>query len=341
MEHLRQLAQAKQAQLLSCNNIVGVGVGHKRRRGRVVENEAIVVLVRKKLDPIHVPKAVFIPRQIEDVPTDVVEVGDLRILAGATRLPRAERMRPARPGVSIGHYKITAGTFGCVVRDLRTNATLILSNNHVLANLSDGFDGRARIGDAVLQPGRYDGGTDKDLIATLERFIPLYRVNRPPTCRIARKLEQAANFALRILGPSYEVHFQRRTRVENLADAAVARPVKEEEISPDILGIGSPKGVKEVSIDDVVMKSGRTSGLTRGRVEVVHATVKVALGDVGYGIFSDQIVTTQIGDPGDSGSLVLSPDGMAVGLLSAGSDRATICGRIQNVLSSLGVELAT
>jgi hypothetical protein len=36
-------------------------------------------------------------------------------------------------GVSIGHYKGTAGTAGCLVKDKKTGEILILSNAHVLA----------------------------------------------------------------------------------------------------------------------------------------------------------------------------------------------------------------
>jgi hypothetical protein len=51
------------------------------------------------------------------------------------------KTRHALPGFSIGHHAIIAGTFGCVMRDIRRSDPqrgegdyLILSNNHVLAN---------------------------------------------------------------------------------------------------------------------------------------------------------------------------------------------------------------
>ena len=68
-----------------------------------------------------------------------------------------------RGGVSIGHYAITAGTPGAFVKDKTTAETLILSNNHVMANSND-----ASIGDAILQPGPADGGkSPQDRIAAL------------------------------------------------------------------------------------------------------------------------------------------------------------------------------
>ncbi len=76
---------------------------------------------------------------IGGIPTDVVQTGRIRAL----QLP-TERHRPAPGGVSIGHHEITAGTFGCLVR--KNGHTLILSNNHVLANSND-----AQIGDPILR----------------------------------------------------------------------------------------------------------------------------------------------------------------------------------------------
>ena len=84
------------------------------------------------------------------------------------------RYRPAPAGVSIGHCKVTAGTLGGWTRGApgtaRYNRLLLLSNNHVIANSNS-----APYGDAIIQPGTYDG--DKcnaaDRIAILERFVPI------------------------------------------------------------------------------------------------------------------------------------------------------------------------
>ena len=68
------------------------------------------------------------------------------------------RMRPAEGGVSVGHFAITAGTIATAVYDREPFPGIprryyILSNNHVLANSNN-----ANIGDAILQPGPFDGG---------------------------------------------------------------------------------------------------------------------------------------------------------------------------------------
>nr|WP_201767350.1 hypothetical protein [Sporomusa ovata] len=56
-----------------------------------------------------------------------------------------------------------------------------------------------------------------------------------------------------------------------------------------------------------------------------------------YGIFTDQILAGPMSMPGDSGSLVLTNDNYAVGLLFAGSERATMFNKIQHVLDKLDI----
>jgi len=109
----------------------------------------------------EVEKAALVPEEINGIPTDVVSTGQL------DALPHKGRYRPAPGGVSIGHFKITAGTLGCLVRKGRT--LFVLSNNHVLANTNS-----ANIGDPILQPGPADGGiVPRDVIAKLSAFIPI------------------------------------------------------------------------------------------------------------------------------------------------------------------------
>lgn len=81
--------------------------------------------------------------------------------------------RPPFPGISIGHFKVTAGTLGCFVKD-SANKIYILSNNHVLANSN-----KAKISDVILQPGKLDGGRKaKDVIAMLSDF-KVIEFNKP------------------------------------------------------------------------------------------------------------------------------------------------------------------
>jgi hypothetical protein len=86
-----------------------------------------------------------------------------------------------------------------------------------------------------------------------------------------------------------------------------------------------------------VRKSGRTTGVTEGEIQVVDATVNVVYSDDVTATFTDQILTGKMGAGGDSGSVAVDEEMNAVGLLFAGSDRSTIYNRITNVLRMLGV----
>jgi hypothetical protein len=314
-------------------NVVGVGLGLKEVAGRPTGDYAVTVLVSRKVAPSVLCLEERVPPKIGSIHTDVIEVGELKLLS------RTAQMRPALAGVSIGHTSVTAGTFGLLVRDRDTGEPLILSNNHVLANISDGSDERCKIGDPILQPGRYDGGTESDRIASLCRFIPLYREETVPVCPIARTVEKVANAVVQTVRPQYRVSLMRKSARLNLADAAVAKPTSADLVGEDILELGRPSGVADAVVGMEVQKSGRTSAISRGIIRVLAATVRVGLGEIGYAMFADQIVTTAIAQPGDSGSVVLTGDLKLVGLLSAGSDQATISGRIQKVFELLRLTL--
>src|SRR3990172_7884567 len=88
---------------------------------------AVVVSVKQKLPMSQLVAADMVPKTLGGVKTDVIETGEIV----AFQDPK-QKMRPARPGVSIGHYQITAGTLGCLVS--KNGQTFILSNNHVLAD---------------------------------------------------------------------------------------------------------------------------------------------------------------------------------------------------------------
>lgn len=166
-----QMQQAQlrfQLQLLAKANVVGVGVGFKDDEdGQPTDELAIITLVEQKKPAAALTADDMVPSELDGAKTDVVEVGVLRALNSVS--PRS-RFRPVvPPGVSIAHYKVTAGTFGTLVYDSQTGEPLILSNNHVLANSND-----AALEDAILQPGPADGGQNPaDRVATLYKYLPL------------------------------------------------------------------------------------------------------------------------------------------------------------------------
>jgi hypothetical protein len=308
-----------------------VGLGEKKVDGASTGTVSVVALVRRKLPRAGLSPDEVIPSVVDGVPTDVVEVGDLKAFAA-----RTERWRPAPGGVSLGHYLITAGTFGCVVRDRETGARLILSNNHVLANGND-----ASLEDPILQPGTADGGVEEsDTLALLERFVPIDYSLGPATCGVARGITDLANLLAGWVGSKHRLQAIRADpSAVNRVDAALARPLDESSVSDDVLDIGRVVGTVPPSLGLRVRKSGRTTGLTSGEITVIEATV-----DVGYddrlARFEGQLLTGPMSEPGDSGSLLVAADSLqAVGLLFAGSDQTTIYNPIADVLTALAVTL--
>ncbi|MBM3302323.1 MAG: hypothetical protein FJY85_20520, partial [Deltaproteobacteria bacterium] len=142
-------------------NIVGVGIGSRMIDGQYTPEMCVTVYVVAKAPSHAIEAEALIPEDVDGIPTDVVVTGELQAL------PYRGRYRPAPNGVSVGHYRITAGTLGCLTR--RGNALYILSNNHVLA-----VSNNARVGDPILQPGPHDGGrVPADVIARLSQFVPI------------------------------------------------------------------------------------------------------------------------------------------------------------------------
>ncbi|MCK8817075.1 S1 family peptidase [Natroniella sulfidigena] len=334
MKRIKDVIDKYKSQLFALENVVGVGCGYKEVNGRKINEECIVILVENKLDQDQLDKNHIVPQTIEQHKTDVIEVGKVELLSSDK--VRTTKLRPAQPGASIGHYKITAGTFGTVVKDKKTNEPLILSNNHVLANITDGRDGRAEKGDIILQPGSYDGGDDEqDVIGHLERFVPIHN-EQASTCPLLRGLTRVLNGFGRLLNFPYQME---PMSAENKVDAAVAKPKSPDLIKTEIMGLGEIEGIAEPVVNMRVKKSGRTTGITESRIKAIGVTINVQLSDTESAVFTDQIVTDPFSMPGDSGSIVINDDNEVVGLLFAGSDKSTICNRIDNVLEALDITI--
>jgi hypothetical protein len=329
------VAQMKQVQgayvydLLTRRNVVGVGLGYKVSQGVQTDELSLIVSVTHKVDPSALAEHDLVPRALDGVRTDVVETGVLRAFGLGPR----DRWRPiVPPGVSLGHYHITAGTFGCLVR--RGREVFILSNNHVLADTNNG-----RAGDAILQPGPADGGTADDRIATLADYVPLDFGTAPPECPVAEWSAKLLNYVAGALGSSHQFQAVRQTAGLNRVDAALARPLSSDLVSNEILGIGVPTGAGTATLGTAVQKAGRTTGHTQDTITQIDATLRIDYRGP-TALFTGQLVAGPMSQGGDSGSAVLDMDRRVVGLLFAGSDAATVINPIGEVLSALDVELA-
>ncbi len=81
-------------------NVVGVGIGFKLVGGKPTACYSLRFYVEKKLPKQAIPKDLMLPSKVGRVDTDVIETGRFRAFAAAH--PERTRLRPARPGASIG-----------------------------------------------------------------------------------------------------------------------------------------------------------------------------------------------------------------------------------------------
>jgi hypothetical protein len=287
------------------HNLVGVGVGRKLVNGKPTNDHCVRFYVERKLDESVIPKEFLLPKQIGGVMTDVIETG--RFVSFIP--PERKRLRPVRPGCSIGFQSkdtgnVMAGTLGAIVE--AGNKRFLLSNNHVLAG-----ENALPIGSPIFQPGLLDKNTpDADQIASLTHFIKLdaHRPNKVD-CAVAQ------------LADGTRVNTAIMPRVNKLKSGT---PVVAEEAMK-------------------VEKTGRTTGYSTGTIHDVSATVKVGY-EIGTLTFADQIMigagTKSFSGAGDSGSLIVdSKTRRPVGLLFGGTDRYTVANHINDVLEQLKVAI--
>lgn len=106
------------------------------------------------------------PEEIEGVPVDVIEANYVSHEV-ASKAPRWLFASVVQPGISVAHFRRSAGTIGLIVYDNLTRSPCLLSNWHVLAGSL-----AVNTGDPILQPGPSDGGDWlRHTIATLDRRI--------------------------------------------------------------------------------------------------------------------------------------------------------------------------
>ncbi len=162
-------------------NVHAVGVGKKISEDKSTEADCVRVYVVQKLPLSLLSPRDVIPREIDGIPTDVIESDPAFAFArkkttrrkttkkkkssGSTSASsscsadRKKRQRPVVAGISAGHRDITAGTLGCWCHSTKAgddpSQIYALSNNHVFANVD-----AALIGDPLYQQSPADGQGD-------------------------------------------------------------------------------------------------------------------------------------------------------------------------------------
>lgn len=311
-------------------NIVGVGVGVSlpptTNIGAEILTSAVhpgrqalnlYVVERTPVEQIrsHVAQAMGVSAaSTEDMPVNIIVTGVIEAQ------PHRFRMRPAPGGISVGHFRVTAGTIGCLAIGRtapRNSRLMILSNNHVLADTNGGV-----FGDCICQPGTADlGRCPADQIAVLERFVPI------------NFAAGAVNFVDCATGWAWPDRVRRE--LVHLVGGV-----------PQFFRIGSVPVAPALNM--AVGKSGRTTQLTRGTIIDISASVNVSYGAKGVALFRDQISIRGAGGTlfsagGDSGSSIWTwdPARQPVGLLFAGGNGITFANKMGRVLAALDINLVT
>jgi hypothetical protein len=77
-ELAQRVKQAHEASLLEKENVIGVGIGLRKRGGEYTDEVVLVVMVKKKLPATQLSSNDLLPLEIEGVPVDVQELGEIR-----------------------------------------------------------------------------------------------------------------------------------------------------------------------------------------------------------------------------------------------------------------------
>jgi len=304
-------------------NVVGYSKKLRRRikDGVEVDEEVIRVYVSRKLHPSALALRDLVPAEIDGVPTDVVEIGEMTAL-DVHPLAHAARVRPLAAGVSIGNWAITAGTLGWFFRDGR-GREMLGSNAHVFAE--DPL-APSSVETRIVQPGRVDGGAvPGDVVGTYFWHQPLAGSG----CALSNALAGLLNRASALLGrrTRFQLALVDRARI----DFAVAEPTVEYELKlvaadefEGFVGLGFAgssqasffckaehieaagwkpveKTIEAATIGETIHKVGRTSEYTSGMVLDDSAYGRVSYGGLSVVEFDDVILTTPMLEAGDSG----------------------------------------
>jgi len=245
---------------------------------------------------------------------------------------KTKRIRPLKPGTSIGHVNITAGTLGFPL--YKDDEVYIASNAHVFVD-NPFLPPKKIIERRIVQPGRYDGGDPaRDVVAEYVWHQKIWDVwewgEKCPITRTIDRLYKLLGRTSRVLGVE-----------ENHIDFAVAKAlvdVEEKTFSglPEenmffvgLIFAGSSYGhgvfckvikywpsvlsgftipwtfEKDVVAGDKVVKDGRTTCYNESAVWITSANVVVSYGAEGVAWFRDVALTEEgFVEPGDSGSPV-------------------------------------
>jgi hypothetical protein len=233
------------------------------------------------------------------------------------KLSKSPSLPVRAAGASIGHVSGYPGTLGCFVRATKKGNWIgVISASHVL-----GRNNKSKTGDQILSPGHPDGPRAHSAeIGTLEDYILL---------------------------PHFQSTSDNYLCCQDIALVKIANIDRYEDI-PDVTEVWSPQRpntlmpIREViggqavadRLGKWVYKVGRTTGLTRGTLDIVglqRQRIVITDRDLDEKPTERHYIYTNIlavrcedgpfSRAGDSGALVYTEDGCAIGLVIAGTEQ--------------------
>jgi hypothetical protein len=279
-KNIAKIIMKNRSKLVSSHRVRRTAVGYKIRNGELTNEVGIIIFVTKKQDEdkLRSLQVEPVPKEIEGVCTDVQEISIY------PRLADDARYDPIKGGIATIRFPDPyVGTLGIIIRMRRK--LYAITNNHVGAN-EDVLGMKppaAKKGDPWVQPS--SGSVPADLIARL------YKWNR-----------------LKPQAPGNINHYD--VAIGEIVHRGLSRQVNDSEIQD----IGQVRGLEDINLDDIVMKRGRTTLKTVGRVIATDARFYVQYH--GYNCdFEDQVAIIGHPDPavpfslgGDSGSIIISSE---------------------------------
>lgn len=288
-------------QLLALDNVHTVAIGHIIAKGRVLPIPAIVIFTTHKQPLYELPPDQRIPAAIEGFPTDVVELPPFKPYQTEGDIPNIPNREYYRP--------VPGG------------AEIYMPNSPFTGGL-------CTLGMFAHSTRPQDNPDDIYLLANAHCFYHPDQVIFQPESH----------------NPDSRIAYASRVVNTARVDAGIAQMLDNETADPNqIIGIGAPLAPYLLTLTDLgqtVVKSGRTTGVTIGRIAYLHADAdekrdQIIIADI-EGIFSAQ---------GDSGSIVLMESGAmrhhVVGLLWGGAEIYTILCPIEAVMEELEISLIT
>ena len=298
-------------------NVNLIGIGHPEHNGQIAENEiAIRVHVNQKLSGVALEAATAagytrpIPSEINGFPTDVLQ--------GTYHLHQWQAWRGWwRPATSGNERAMSADPMRGGI------------------SISDEF----HMAYGTLGGKVYDRATGEEMILSNWHVLAGdWRARRGQLIYQPGRLD-GGTFS------NASAHLTRHAMEVNL-DAAVASLTGRRRLINEQLGLGPVLGVSNAQLGDEVVKSGRSSYITYGRIVEINSVARMRYGYLERLVRDVMIIDPwnggEVSRPGDSGSWWLNrATRQAVGLHFAGSDmpERALALNMQSVLDALGVEI--